>query len=318
MDFADAILADADVNSQEVAEPAASGAPGAPVADPCDGGRLLQLAPASPAAGGGEDDLGQSVASAGGRGRGRGRGRGQGATRRYTLQEISAKARAARAGAALKRVRSEALQEMALQANEVNRHGNLRAGVEMKVWKGKSGPARLQLVKRAVRGQGRWQMMSAHGRLDMAFSTEQRVRVLGRQFRQHAKTVSANRLVVANCFLKQQTKYLEFLHAMCCTREPHCVSIGWKWDEATENLTVQCGAQECSDSWDVLVSSCRLVVAWPDRPLVVVDLVRPPAPLPSNSSSSILAGLRHHPAVVDMEVLLEKIRRSARERIGVT
>ena len=132
MDFADAILPDADVNSQEVAEPAASGAPGAPVADPCDGGRLLQLAPASPAAGGGEDDLGQSVASAGGRGRGRGRGRGQGATRRYTLQEISAKARAARAGAALKRVRSEALQEMALQANEVNRHGNLRAGVEMK------------------------------------------------------------------------------------------------------------------------------------------------------------------------------------------
>ena len=133
MDFADAILADADVNSQEVAEPAASGALGAPVADPCDGGRLLQLAPASPAAGGGEDDLGQSAAAAGGRGRGRGSGRGQGATRRYTLQEISAKARAARAGAALKRVRSEALQEMALQANEVNRHGNLRAGVEMKV-----------------------------------------------------------------------------------------------------------------------------------------------------------------------------------------
>ena len=50
-----------------------------------------------------------------------------------------AKARAARAGKALKRMRGEEVREVARQANAVNRHGAQRAGVELKVWQRHGG-----------------------------------------------------------------------------------------------------------------------------------------------------------------------------------
>ena len=73
----------------------------------------------------------------------------------------------------------------------------------------------------------------------------------------------------------------------------------------------------CTGAWQVLVSSCRLCVSWAERPLLVVDVVRPVAPLPRNSAMHILAGLRHHPLVVEMEELVENILCSGRTRICV-
>jgi hypothetical protein len=61
----------------------------------------------------------------------------------------------------------------------------------------------------------------------------------------------------------------------------------------------------------VLVSSIRLVIQWPDRPILVLDVICPPCPLLTNSSTNILAALENHPILKDTVQAIYDIRSTA-------
>ena len=101
---------------------------------------------------------------------------------------------------------------------------------------------------------------------------------------------------------------------MCLTRKPLCVATSRKWDETREILTVrhdQDPGTGVADAWEVMVSSYRIVIHWPGKPMFCLDVVSPPAPLTSNAASNLLAAMQSHPAIIDHVKACEGIRRTA-------
>lgn len=216
-------------------------------------------------------------------------------------------------------------------ANAINVRGCLRAGVEL-VGARKSatrkptsgaGSLRVQLMtkKKKVRGKGAYQSLGTRHRIAIAYDQDTRHRTLSRKFEVHPKTVARTQVLVASTYMAAQLAWLERLTEVCesGTHAPACVCVSRKWDETQEivGLPLIGGAAVAQDTFDIMVGSVRVVVAWPpakQMPTLCFDLAQPPVALLTNRAENIFSATYRHPALAHLHLLLKRLLVTAQWR----
>ena len=69
------------------------------------------------------------------------------------------------------------------------------------------------------------------------------------------------------------------------------------------------------DSWEIFVSSYRLVISWPNKPVLCIDLVCPPTVLTTPSAEEIMSAFWEHPLLSKITTTVQKIRSHAPWRV---
>ena len=101
-----------------------------------------------------------------------------------------------------------------------------------------------------------------------------------------------------------QLAWLQYLVEECKRRAPRVVVTRRSWDETRHMVTLgwlelEPGDGPVRDHVEVMVSSMRLIIAWKDKPIIVLDVVSPP-PMSALDAKRIQhqLGLARSPVVV--------------------
>ena len=106
--------------------------------------------------------------------------------------------------------------------------------------------------------------------------------------------------------------------AMAKMTKPAVVVTQRKWDETRHLVAVEVvPGQAARDHVEVMVSSFRMVIRWANGAMLVLDVVSPPCPLLSPSSSNIYAALHGHPLLVRYVSAIAQLRTCATTSIHI-
>lgn len=129
------------------------------------------------------------------------------------------------------------------------------------------------------------------------------------------------RVVAASGYLHWQGKTFGHLVMLAQRHRPQLVVCRTAWDETGQRLRThrpELSTEQHIGTWQVMVCRQRLVVVWPSRAAVEVDVTLPPCIVPSPSAANLYAGLFHNPTTKHIFAARELLFGFAAKGVDIT